>query len=169
MQQEEGKYAKKNLSTPDQEFLKEGGWFGKYGKEKRMHGQTEVLGLCIPNELGLHDMSGNIWEWCWDWRGAYPEGPLMDPKGPNSGSGRVLRGGSWFRDADHCRVALRYATASPITASATSAFVSPGRSFEGRGIWSFPECLEPALAFAFYPFYLLKRGEILRGEERAEH
>ena len=72
-----------------------------------MHGQTEVLGLCIPNELGLHDMSGNVLEWCWDWRGAYSQGPLKDPKGPNSGSSRVLRGGSWVNNADYCRVALR--------------------------------------------------------------
>ena len=63
-----GKYAKKSLYAGS-EVLKEVGWFGKYGKEKRMHGQTEVLGLCIPNELGLHDMSGNVREWCWDWRG----------------------------------------------------------------------------------------------------
>ena len=102
-----GKYAKKSLYAGS-EVLKEVGWFGKYGKEKRMHGQTEVLGLCIPNELGLHDMSGNVREWCWDWRGAYSKGPLKDPKGPNSGSSRVLRGGSWILDADYCRVARRY-------------------------------------------------------------
>ena len=61
-----------------------------------------------PNELGIYDMSGNVYEWCSDWFGNYSSSPQTNPQGPSSGSRRVLRGGSWFDSASNCRVALRY-------------------------------------------------------------
>ncbi|MCR5454727.1 MAG: formylglycine-generating enzyme family protein [Bacteroidales bacterium] len=69
-------------------------------------GPSEV-GSRKPNELGIYDMSGNVFEWCQDWYDDYPSDNSIDPHGPDSGSGRVLRGGSWYFDASNCRVSFR--------------------------------------------------------------
>ena len=61
-----------------------------------------------PNAYGLCDMSGNVWEWTWDWYAESRTGALTDPAGPASGSARVLRGGGWYFDASVARVARRY-------------------------------------------------------------
>ncbi|MHB2148652.1 SUMF1/EgtB/PvdO family nonheme iron enzyme [Calditrichota bacterium LG25] len=72
-------------------------------------GHTHEVGTKQPNELGLYDMSGNVWEWCWDWYASdyYSNSPQDNPKGPDSGTYRVLRGGSWNGIAIYVRVALR--------------------------------------------------------------
>ena len=65
------------------------------------------VGTKSPNELGVYDMSGNVWEWCRDWKGAYSSSSQVDPEGPSSGSRRVDRGGSWVSSAWCCRVSNR--------------------------------------------------------------
>lgn len=72
--------------------------------------QSEPAGTKAPNELGVYDMSGNLYEWCWDWYDSsyYGNSPSCAPLGPTGGSSRVLRGGSWSDTASSCRVANRY-------------------------------------------------------------
>ncbi|MDR1121752.1 MAG: SUMF1/EgtB/PvdO family nonheme iron enzyme, partial [Dysgonamonadaceae bacterium] len=60
-----------------------------------------------PNELGIYDLSGNVWEWCYDWFGNYSSSSQTDPQGASSGSDRVIRGGSWSNSSASCRVSDR--------------------------------------------------------------
>ena len=69
---------------------------------------TSPAGYFGANGYGLYDMAGNVWEWCWDWYGGYSSGSQTDPRGPASGSARVVRGGSWDGSfAYGCRAAYR--------------------------------------------------------------
>ena len=68
---------------------------------------THAVKTKSPNELGLYDMSGNVYEWCSDWYGDYSSGSQTNPTGASSGQYRVLRGGCWSHYAENCRVSNR--------------------------------------------------------------
>ena len=88
----------------DESKLGEYAWFsGNTVGKKYAH----KVGIKKPNPWGLHDMHGNVWEWCSDWY----DGKLIggvDPIGPEEGSNRVNRGGCWWYSPDYCRSAFRY-------------------------------------------------------------
>ena len=69
--------------------------------------KTHPVGMKQANELGIYDMSGNVYEWCQDWKGSYVNSSQTNPTGAVSGSYRVYRGGSWYYDARYCRSSYR--------------------------------------------------------------
>ncbi len=85
--------------------LDEVGWYAK-----NSHGQTQPVGLKLPNEFGIYDLSGNVWEWCEDqWNSSYEGAPVDGSPWLNqkAGADRVMRGGGWFSDVQYCRSSFR--------------------------------------------------------------
>jgi formylglycine-generating enzyme len=77
------------------------------GKKEVYREKTTPVGTFPANAWGLHDMHGNLWQWCQDWEGDYSQKDAVDPQGPDKGEGRRQRGGSWIEFPQCCRSAIR--------------------------------------------------------------
>ncbi|MFQ5853245.1 MAG: formylglycine-generating enzyme family protein [Candidatus Binatia bacterium] len=108
----EWEYAARAGSTTIYSFGNDQRWLGEYAwYADNSDGQTHPVGQLKPNNWGLYDLHGNVWEWVQDWYGDYSTGTITDPPGPVSGSAKVVRGGSWAYHARFCRSAYRYGLA----------------------------------------------------------
>jgi len=98
-------YTGNNITTSQANY--DGNW--PYGNNPRGEYRRKYIevGSLPANPWALHDMQGNVWEWCWDWFANYGEGDQENPTGPQSGSSRVQRGGSWGSTAMELRSAFR--------------------------------------------------------------
>ena len=86
--------------------INEVAWYRSNSTTSSYYG-TFPVATKLPNELGIYDMSGNAMEWCQDWYGNYDSAEQTDPKGPDTGTFRIYRGGSWIEQAPSCRVTFR--------------------------------------------------------------
>lgn len=107
----EWEYACRAGSTKRYCFGRSARQLGDYAwYHKNSDGHTHPVGEKKANAFGLYDMHGNVWEWCHDWydENYYQQSPRENPQGPESGTYRVLRGGSWSNDQMNARAVYRY-------------------------------------------------------------
>ncbi len=92
----------------DEEATAAVAWFQPHAETRR-----HPVGIRRPNQLGIYDMSGNVWEWTWDWQDDYPRDDKTDYRGPGQGRSRVVRGGFWNLAADGMQLGRRFRTFGP--------------------------------------------------------
>ena len=101
------------FSTGENVTVDQANYYGTYPYDGYPRGEyrnrTMPVGSFGPNPWGLYDMHGNVWEWCWDWYGAYTNNSVVNPAGVDSGTYRVNRGGGWNDFGRHLRSAYRAA------------------------------------------------------------
>ncbi|MBR5086739.1 MAG: SUMF1/EgtB/PvdO family nonheme iron enzyme [Muribaculaceae bacterium] len=100
-----GNLSKGFLYSGSDDLLQVGWFYDNSGNPVPRH---KPVASKAPNELGIYDMSGNVFEWCMDWLGDYSSEPQANPTGPNSGTKRVIRGGSYNSNEVLCRVTSRW-------------------------------------------------------------
>jgi len=93
----------KNYKYAGSNSLRKVAWYDETTYERG----PRTVGQLSPNSLGIYDMSGNAFEWCYDYYGSYPSRTVKDPTGPSYGQYRTIRGGSWYYVANFCRIAQR--------------------------------------------------------------
>lgn len=104
----------KNYKYSGSNSLRDVGWYNWHNKDG-----TQPVGTKLPNELGIYDMSGNVFEWCYDWFSFYEEYPQTNPVGAYDGDQKVIRGGYWNGSDDYCRVTFRLRSNPNVGSSTT--------------------------------------------------
>ncbi len=128
-----------DLSPSQVLFRQANFWQGTWPEKNRLedeHFYTSPVGKYSPNDYGLHDFLGNVWEWCHDWYAAdyYQHSPEKNPTGPESGTTRVARGGSWFCSANYCSAyTTHFRGGSPPTHTFNNVGFRCAKDAEGTG------------------------------------